>query len=85
MEDGANLARIKREFNERDAYLYELSQTDEVDAVVPMLRPQWENRFSMAYESDITEHWEYWINQYYSGHYGFETVSGVDREEWTEY
>ncbi len=85
IENGANLARIKREFDERDEYFAQLAEEEVIDAVAPMLRPEWENRFSFAYESDITEHWEYWINQYYSEHYGFDTVTGVEREEWTEY
>lgn len=85
IEEGANLARIKREFNERDAYLQQKADEGEVDVYAPMLRPQWETRFSAAYESDIQEDWHYWINQFYSGHYGLDTVSGVEREEWTEY
>ena len=88
IEDGANLARIKREFDERDAYLAEAGATgveDELVVEAPMLRPGWENRFSMAYESDIAEDKDYWINQAYSQHYNLWFVIGVDRETWTEY
>ncbi len=85
IEQGANLARIKREYDERDAYLQQMADSGEVDVYAPMLRPQWVSRFSMAYESDIQEDYNYWINNFYANHYGLDTVSGVEREEWTEY
>jgi hypothetical protein len=50
-----------------------------------MLRPDWETRYSMAYVSDITEDKFYWINTFYSEHYGLWYVIGVDRETWTAY
>ncbi|WP_024867362.1 DUF3329 domain-containing protein [Butyrivibrio sp. FCS014] len=86
IEDGANLARIKREFDERDAYLTMMTTTtDEKWLEAPMLRPGWENRFSMAYESDICEdHWN-WLNLSYAQHYGIDFIKGVDRETWTKY
>jgi MFS family permease len=85
IEEGANLARIKREFDERDAYLAAMAQTEHKVIEAPMLRPDWETRFSMAYESDITEDKFNWLNLSYSEHYDFYYVIGVDRETWTEY
>ena len=84
-DDGANLARIKREFDERDAYLTELASQGADDVYAPMLRPLWETRFSVAYEADIEEDWQFWINFFTAQHYGLGTIHGVDREEWTEY
>ena len=85
IEEGANLARIKREFDERDAYLTELAKTGADDVYAPMLRPDWESRYSMAYVSDYTEDPLYWLNLAYAQHYGFDTVAGIPREDWTEY
>ena len=85
IQEGANLARIKREFDERDAYLQQMADAGEVDVFAPRLRPEWDNRFSMAYVSDIEDDWHYWINMFYSNHFHLDTVSGVDREDWTEY
>lgn len=85
IEDGANLARIKREFDERNAYLQQMVDSGEVDVYAPKLRPEWDNRFSMAYVSDIQEDYHYWINMFYSTHFHLDTVSGVEREDWTEY
>lgn len=86
IEQGANLARIKREFDERDAYLAECAQKGEEDVTVPMLRPGWENRFSAAYDFDVKEDDpEDWINETYRWHYGLESVNGVPREGWDKY
>lgn len=85
IENGANLARIKREFDERDAYLIEISKGDEMYVEAPMLRPEWENRYSMAYDSDICEDKENWLNLSYAKHYGLWYIVGVDRESWTGY
>ena len=85
IEDGANLARIKREFEERDAYLTELSKGEEMVVEAPMLRPDWDNRYTMAYKSDICEDKFNWLNLGYAEHYGFWYIIGVDREGWTGY
>jgi len=87
VEQGANLARIKREFDERDAYFLEKSKGVEDELVIqaPMLRPDWKSRYSMAYDSDISEDKDNWINASYASHYGLWFIFGVDRENWTEY
>ena len=85
IENGANLARIKREFDERDAYLTDIAKGDEMYVEAPMLRPEWDNRYSMAYVSDICEDKENWLNLSYAQHYGLWYIVGVDRESWTGY
>ena len=85
MSDGASLARIYREEQERYEYLEELSKTGAEDAEAPMLRPQFANKYTAAYESDITDDWTYWTNVIMAESYGFKTLLGVDRDEWTKY
>ncbi len=85
IEQGANLARIKREFAERDAYIWQQVEEGEIDVYAPKLRPQWENRFTFAYESDLDDYYYNWINMFYAEHYGIDAIWGVDREEWNEY
>ncbi len=85
IEQGANLARIKREFAERDAYIWQQVEEGEIDVYAPKLRPQWENRFTFAYESDLDDDYYNWINMFYAEHYGIDAIWGVDREEWNEY
>ena len=84
-EDGANLARIKREFDERDAYLTEQAVNGGDDVEAPMLRPLWQTRFSVAYEADIQEDWQFWINHFMAQHYGLGTIHGVERDNWNGY
>lgn len=94
IQQGANLARIKREFDERDAYFAECASRGEEDITAPLLRPGWENRFSKAYESDISDepfdpedpdNPERWINKAYEDYYEIDTIDGVPREGWDKY
>ena len=55
------------------------------DVTIPLLRPDFETVYSDAYNSDIQVESGYWINIAYASYYGFDSVSGVPREEWTEY
>ena len=85
MDSGANLARIYREYNERDVYLTQKAAEGVTDVTVPMLRPDFETKYSDGYNSDIKEDPGYWVNVAYASYYGFNSVSGVPREGWTEY
>ena len=85
MDSGANLSRIYREYNERDVYLTQKSEEGVTDVTVPMLRPDFETKYSDGYNSDIQEDPGYWVNVAYASYYGFNSVSGVPREGWTEY
>ncbi len=85
LDCGASLARIYREEQERYDYLEEYVKTGEEDVAVPMLRPQFVNRYTAAYDCDITEDWTNWNNMMMANYYGFKTLLGVDRDEWDKY
>jgi hypothetical protein len=85
LDCGASLARIYREENERFDYLEDISASGEVDVTVPMLRPQFENKYTAAYDCDITEDYKYWTNMMMAEFYGLDTITGVERDEWTGY
>ena len=85
MDSGTNLARIFREYRERDVYLTQQAEAGVTDVTVPMLRPDFETKYSDGYNSDIREDPGYWINVAYASYYDFDSVSGVPREGWTEY
>lgn len=85
VEEGANLARIKREFDEREAYYYKMVEEGNLWINAPKLRPDWKTRYSMAYESDISEDKDNWLNISYCSHYGLDFIEAVEREDWTEY
>lgn len=85
MDSGANLARIYREYNERDVYLTQKAEEGVRDVTIPLLRPDFKTKYSDGYNSDIQEDSGYWVNVAYASYYGFDTVSGVPREDWEEY
>ncbi|MBO4457954.1 MAG: hypothetical protein J5802_09560 [Butyrivibrio sp.] len=82
IEQGANLTRINREYNERNAYIAEQAEAGVDDVIVPKLRPKWDNRFTAGYELDITDNCDSWFNYPYQVFYGVDSVTAVDREEW---
>ncbi len=82
---GADLGRIYREETERDVYLSQKAAEGATEVTVPMLRPDFENKYTFAYELDITEDPGYWTNTEMETYYGIESISGVERENWTEY
>lgn len=82
VEEGANLARILREVNEREEYIVEQMNQGNYDVTLPMLRPQFETKYSFMYESDISDEEGFWINEVYCMCYGLNSVKAVSREEW---
>ena len=85
MDSGADMARIYREYHEREVYLEQKAEEGAREVTVPLLRPDFETEYSDGYNSDIQEDPGYWINVAYAGCYGFDSVSGVPREDWTDY
>lgn len=85
IEEGANLARILREVNEREAYILEQTSQGNYDLTLPMLRPQFETKYTFMYESDISDDEEFWINKVFCMHYGLNSITAISRDEWDEY
>jgi len=84
VENGANLARILREVNEREVYILEQTAQGNRDLTLPMLRPQFTTKYSFMYESDISDE-EFWINEVFKIRYGLDSLTVVPREEYEEY
>lgn len=85
MDSGADLGRIYREETERDTYLTQKAAEGANAVEVPMLRPDFKNKYSFAYDLDITEDPGYWTNTEMETYYGIESITGVERKNWTEY
>lgn len=85
LESGANLMRIYRESNERFTYIEEQKAAGNMDITVPLLRPAFETKYSDAYNSELSEDSEYWVNVAYATYFEVNSISAVPREEWTEY
>ncbi len=84
-ENGADLARIMREVNEREEYILEQMSQGNYDLTVPMLRPEFETRYSFMYLNDVSEDPESWGCSILKNYYGLDSLVGVPREDWTEY
>ncbi|MBR3602964.1 MAG: hypothetical protein IKL49_11685 [Lachnospiraceae bacterium] len=85
VEEGANLVRILREVNEREEYILEQVKLENYDLKLPMIRPQFETKYSFMYENDISDKEDWWINEVYCIYYGLNSVEAVAREEYVLY
>ncbi len=83
--NGANLARILREVNERERYILEQKAQGNYDLTVPMLRPEFQTKYSFLYQNDVEEDPESWGSTIYGEYYGLSSLRGVPRADWTVY
>jgi hypothetical protein len=84
-ENGADLARILREVNEREEYILEQKAQGNYDLTVPMLRPEFDTKYSFIYPNDVDEDPDSWGCTIYKNYYGLNSLVGMPREDWTEY
>ena len=84
VEEGSNLVRIRREINIREAYIMEEKAKGESDLTLPMLRPQFESKYSMAHLVDLSEDESNWNNNIYKDAYGIDELTVLSWEEWEE-
>ena len=83
MDCGANLMRIYRESEERFRYIEEQREAGNMDITVPLLRPDFQNKYSDAYNSELSaEDSGYWVNVAYAVYFHVDSISAVPREEW---
>ena len=82
LQDGANLARIRRDLTERYAILEEAAKEGKQEVVLPLLHPQFKNKYSMAYVTEISaEDSGYYVNQALADYYGMAEVRGIRRDK----
>lgn len=80
---GAHLMRIYRESQERFAYIEEQKAAGNMDITVPLLRPAFQNKYSDAYNSELSaEDSGYWVNVGYATYYEVDSIIAIEREEW---
>lgn len=84
-ENGADLTRVMREVNEREEYILEQKAQGNLNLTVPMLRPEFQTKYSFIFGQDVDEDPESWGCYLYKTYYGLESLVGVPRTEWTEY
>ena len=84
VEEGSNLVRIRREVNTREAYILEKMANGESDVVLPMLRPEFESKYSMAHLVDISNEEGNWNNDIYRNAYLVDKIEVLPWDEWEE-
>ncbi len=86
-ENVADLMRIMRELDAREAYVMEQKEQGKYDVTVPMIDPQFDNKYTFIYENDVNteDDTNQWGSTLYKIYYGVDSLTGVPREEWTEY
>ncbi len=83
MDCGAQLMRIYRESEERFCYIEAQRAAGNMDITVPLLRPDFENKYSDAYNSELSaEDSGYWVNVAYAAYFHVDSISAVPRDEW---
>ena len=81
----AKLIWIYRESKERMDYLAAQQAAGAEESGAPLLRPQFETKYSSAHRMDLDGKFTYWVNGMYAEYYDLNLIWGVEREEWTEY
>lgn len=86
IENLVNLARIYREEQERIDLILEDKTYPEGDGIVviPQYREAFQNVYSNAHSSDLTDDKDYWINHFYEIYYDVGNITAIPREEWNE-
>lgn len=84
IENLVNLGRIYREERERIDLIQEAGEAGAFSVVVPQYRKAFENPYSNAHRSDMTEDPDYWINFFYENYYEIGEIIAIPREEWNE-
>lgn len=84
VEEGANLVRIRREINIREAYITEEVSKGNHELTLPALRPEFESQYSMAHLCDISDDEDNWNNELYKNAYLFYGLTVLPWDEWEE-
>ena len=84
LDNGANLYRIYRDENERQAYIINQRDAGSQDIRVPKMRPDFETPYSAAYKMDMEDDPAYWVNNAYELYFDVESIRALPREEWEE-
>lgn len=85
LENLVNLARIYRETDEQITIMEQAVSNGTIDYVeVPKLHEDFDNKYTIAYFPQIDEDPSFWINTFYEGWYGIDSIVAVPRDIWNE-
>ncbi|WP_026506850.1 DUF3329 domain-containing protein [Butyrivibrio sp. MC2013] len=79
---GVMLMRIRRDYDERVAYILEQKAAGSDDITVAQFHPDFDNHYSCAYEMELTDDPDFWINVQYEDYFGVDSIRAIPYEEW---
>lgn len=80
-----NVARICRDYERRDAYIWEQKAAGKTEIVVPLIQEGFETKYSFGYDTDFGVDSGYWVNEMAEKYYEVDSIRAVPLDEWTEY
>lgn len=84
VREAVNVARINRDFSQREQYILEQQAQGSRTVTVPKLHEGFESCYSFGYDSDFNEDPEHWVNVLAARFYGVDEIKAVPWEEWEE-
>lgn len=82
IRNGADLARLLREVNEREAYILEQTAMGNYDLTLPIIREDFKCEYSFLRDVDIEEKEDSFNNACYCIRYHLNSIQAVPEEEW---
>lgn len=83
MKNGADLARLLREVNNREAYIIEQTANGNYDLTLPIIRDDFKCKYSFLRTVDLEEQEDSFNNACYKIGYNLNSIQAVPEEEWT--
>lgn len=82
VEGAVNLQRIRRDYDERIAYIEEQIASGNQDIVVARFHTDFACRYTCAYEMELSDDPTYWTNVQYTKYFGVNSIIAIPYDEW---
>lgn len=82
VEGAVNLQRIRRDYDERIAYIEEQIASGNQDIVVAKFHTDFDCRYTCAYEMELSDDPSYWTNVQYTKYFGVNSIIAIPYDEW---
>lgn len=79
-----DLQRIRRDYNERIAYIEEQIANGQTEIVVAKFHTDFANDYTCAYEMELSDDPAFWTNVQYEQYFGVTSISAIPYDEWEE-
>lgn len=77
-----DLQRIRRDYDERIAYIEEQIASGNQDIVVAKFHTDFDCRYTCAYDMELSDDPTYWTNVQYAKYFGVNSITAIPYDEW---